>query len=53
MEEKMMTVKEVAKYLNVTELTIRRHLELGKLKGHKVGRVWRIKRQDLEEYLKG
>jgi len=52
-KDQLLTVKEVAEYLNVHELTVRRHLESGKLKGYKVGNRWRIKRVDLEAYLKG
>jgi len=50
--KKLLTVKEVAEYLNISELTVKRHLYSGKLKGYKAGRQWRIKREDLEEYLK-
>ncbi|HPT62259.1 MAG TPA: helix-turn-helix domain-containing protein, partial [Bacillota bacterium] len=33
------------------EKTVREWLRTGKLKGKKVGRVWRIKESDLEEFI--
>ena len=47
------TVKEAAKYLMLHEVTVRKHLETGKLKGYKAGNRWRIKQEDLEKYLEG
>ncbi|MFY9503769.1 MAG: helix-turn-helix domain-containing protein [Dethiobacteria bacterium] len=52
-DEKLLTTREVAKYLDVHVITVRRHLESGILKGHKVGNRWRIKREDVERYLRG
>ena len=52
MDNGFYTTEEVAKMLKVHIITVRRWLEAGKLRGHKAGRQWRIKKQDLEEYLK-
>ena len=49
--EKIMTLKEVAKILRVSERTIMRYLKAGKLKASKVGQ-WRIKESNLEDFLK-
>ena len=49
--EKLLTLKETAKILRVSERTIMRYLKSGKLKASKVGR-WRIKESDLEKFLK-
>ena len=50
--EQLFTVKEVATFLKVHEITVRRHLESGKLKGFKLSsNRWRISKADLEEYL--
>ena len=47
--DKLLTVKETAEYLKVTEITIRRWLEKGKLKGTKISRkAWRIREKDVE-----
>jgi len=48
---KLLTLKETAKILRVSERTIMRYLKSGKLKGSKAGQ-WRIKESDLEKFLK-
>jgi excisionase family DNA binding protein len=42
---------EVARILRVTPRTIERYCKKGKLKAIKVGRLWRIPRSSLEEFL--
>jgi len=37
--------------LGFKEKTVREWLRTGKLKGKKVGRLWRIKESDLEEFI--
>jgi len=48
----LLTVNEVAKMLNLHEITIRRHINQGRLRAVKVGRQVRIRREDLEEFMK-
>ena len=48
----LLTVSEVARTLDLHEITIRRHIKQGKLKAVKVGRRVRIRREDLEEFMK-
>lgn len=48
----LLTISEVAKMLNLHEITIRRHIKQGKLKAVKAGRSVRIRREDLEEFIK-
>jgi len=48
----LLTVSEVAKILNLHEITIRRHIKQGRLRAVKVGRQVRIRREDLEEFMK-
>ncbi len=49
-----MTLKEVAKYLRVCNLTARRWLTSGALKGTKINKRgdWRVAKKDVENYLK-
>jgi excisionase family DNA binding protein len=47
---KLLTLKETAKILRVSERTIMRYLKSRKLKASKVGQ-WRIKESDLEKFL--
>lgn len=47
----LMTVDEVAEYLNMHPLTIRRLARENKLPAFKLGRQWRVKRELLDEWL--
>lgn len=50
-ETNMLTIAEVAKYLKLHELTVRRLAREGELPAFKVGRQWRIKRNLLENWI--
>jgi len=52
MVERLLTPEEVAKKLAMSVKSVRNWLRQGKLKGIKVGRLWRIRESDLEEFLK-
>lgn len=47
----LMTVQEVAKYLSLHELTVRRLAREGGIPAFKVGRQWRVKRDLLERWI--
>jgi excisionase family DNA binding protein len=47
----MMTIAEVARYLKLHELTVRRLAREGELPAFKVGRQWRVKRELLEAWI--
>jgi excisionase family DNA binding protein len=49
--EKVLTPEEAAEALSVSVFTIKKWLRAGKLKGVKVGRVWRIRERDIAEFL--
>lgn len=48
---KIYTPEEVAELLKLKKATIQRHIRNGELKAFKVGRFWRIKEQDLKEFM--
>lgn len=50
--EKLLTPKDVAEILSLSPVTIKKWLWQGKLKGIKVGSVWRIRESDLKAFLK-
>jgi excisionase family DNA binding protein len=50
--EKLLTPEDAAKVLLVKPETVREWLRSGKLKGVKVGRLWRVRESDLEAFLK-
>lgn len=47
-----LTVEQVAKQLQVHPTTIHKLIKTGQLKGIRVGRLWRVPMEALEEYLK-
>ncbi|OAG26658.1 excisionase, partial [Thermodesulfatator autotrophicus] len=50
-EKKLMTVKEVAEYLQLDEHTIYRMARKGEIPAYKVAGQWRFKRELIEEWL--
>jgi excisionase family DNA binding protein len=46
-----MTVRDVAKYLNVDEKTVYRLAQKGELPGFKVAGTWRFKREDIDQWI--
>lgn len=49
----LLTVKEAADHLSLTEETVRETCRRGDLKAYKVNRRWRIPRENLNAYLRG
>ena len=47
----ILTPKEVAEILKMTERTVVRHLMNGIIPGKKIGVVWRVRRDILERYM--
>jgi len=47
----LLTPNEVAKILKVNVRTVTNLIRAGELKGVKVGRVWRIKEEDLQAFI--
>lgn len=53
MPKEYYSIAEVAETTGVKYRTIFRLVKSGKLKASQVGRAWRIKQQDLGDYLNG
>jgi excisionase family DNA binding protein len=51
MPEDILTIREVADYLKVTERTLYRLVQEGKLPAFKVGNSWRFRREDLDRWI--
>jgi PTS system nitrogen regulatory IIA component len=51
MTDQALTIKELAKYLNVTRRTIYNLLERGELPGFKVGANWRFRKEDIDKWI--
>ena len=50
-EDKIMTVSEIAEYMNVHRITIYRLLKTGTLPGFKIGRVWRFSLAEVSNWM--
>ena len=51
-KEQYYTIKEVAEMLKVAYLTVYRWIQAGKLIAYKAGKQYRIKKQDLDKFLR-
>lgn len=49
----LLTTTEAAEVLKIHRVTLWKWLKTGKIRGAKIGRVWRIKREDLESFVNG
>jgi len=48
----IVTIKELADFLKVSEITIRRAIDSGDLKALKIGKSWRIEKEAVIRWLK-
>ncbi len=51
MNESVLTIKQIAEYLHVTERTIYNLLQRGELPGFKVGVAWRFRKEDIDRWI--
>ncbi|GAB3055270.1 helix-turn-helix domain-containing protein [Virgibacillus ainsalahensis] len=49
--KEIMTVSQVAEYLQLSEMTTYKLVQEGKVPAFKIGRHWRVKRDDLNELI--
>lgn len=47
----LLKLNDVVQYLNVSEITIRRLIDRGKIPFHKIGKGLRFREEDIEKYL--
>ncbi len=48
--QRAMTIRELAEYWQVSERTIKRLIDAGKLRAFKIGRQWRVHQRDVERF---
>ncbi len=53
MNEKLLTPAQVAERLQITERTVYEWIRGGRLPALKLGRLWRIRQDELEAFLEG
>ena len=51
MSDKLLTPEQIAERLQVVERTVYRWLNEGRLEGVKLGRLWRVREDDLAAFL--
>ena len=51
MEEEILTIEEVAKYLRVSERTVYDWAQKGEIPAGKIGTVWRFKKSEIEKWV--
>lgn len=51
MKEQLLTINEIIAILKVSKLTIYRYIKAGKLPAYKVGRDYRIKKEEFDKFL--
>jgi len=49
--DRLLTVEQVAKRLQMSKMTVYRYIKMGKLVAYDLGKEYRIKESDLEEFL--
>lgn len=49
--EELLTIEDVSRILRVSIQTVRRMIDEGELKAIKIRGQWRIKREDLQDYI--
>ncbi len=49
---KILTTKELAQYLKLTEVTIYKYANEGKIPGFKIGSRWRFDKEQIDELLR-
>jgi len=48
--DEYLTVKDVARICGIHEVTVRRHIQQGRLRAVRIGRSVRVRPQDLQDY---
>ena len=51
--EALLTITDVSERLKINRSTVWRLLDSGELRGFRIGRVWRVKEEDLAAYIEG
>jgi excisionase family DNA binding protein len=52
-EETVLITREACGYLRISRPTYMKYLQLGRIKGNKVGKGWKVLKSELDQFLKG
>ncbi|MBD64733.1 MAG: excisionase [Halobacteriovoraceae bacterium] len=51
MTERWLSVDEIAQHLGISKETVYRWLERGKIPAHRVGKLWKFKASEVDEWI--
>ena len=52
MEDRWLSVDEIAAYLGIKRDTVYRWISERNLPGHKIGRLWKFRKEDIDDWVK-
>ncbi len=52
MEDRWLSVDEIAAYLGIKRDTVYRWISERNLPGHKIGRLWKFRKEEIDEWVK-
>jgi excisionase family DNA binding protein len=52
MEDRWLSVEEIAVYLGIKRDTVYRWISERNLPGHKIGRLWKFRKEEIDEWVK-
>jgi excisionase family DNA binding protein len=51
-EERWLSVEEIAVHMGVSKETVYRWLERGKIPAHRIGKLWKFKASEVDDWVK-
>ena len=52
MDDNWIGVEELAKYLGIKSVTVRKWIKEGKLPSHRIGKLWKFKKTEIDDWIK-
>jgi len=52
MEDRWLSVEEIAQYLGISKDTVYTWINSKKMPAHKIGRLWKFKRDEIDEWIR-
>lgn len=52
LQDRWLSVKEICEYLGVSNDTVYRWIEFHEMPTHKMGRLWKFKKDEIDEWVK-
>ncbi|MDN4186171.1 MAG: helix-turn-helix domain-containing protein [Dehalococcoides mccartyi] len=53
MEDRWLSVDQIADHLGIKRDTVYRWIEERQMPGHKIGRLWKFNKQEVDEWVRG